>query len=321
MQVCTHSRRPNQTTWKRLGEGDTLKGSSKGASRRQGMAAGQAEVTHQHTSILSAWNSPWREGVLASSIRSSLINSSENLTRISLIYFNSVNSLIQAQLIEPVLCPWFSAGHHRSFGKEDSLYSESLQPSRENMLNTYKSDPAKKRVELGLCWEASPVGPGVGTGRRCPAEAPPRLRPGSWRWSGQEGMSGALGTGNKVSAALAARPRPGKAQGLSAPALLETPSLFCLSKASLPFSGLCLRGCGATFGKYQHRGFLWPCSGPSSLNLFATVCFTGPCTLTQLLTLISWLRRSDGWKPRCCDWRCPGSEGLFQPPCQPSSDA
>lgn len=118
----------------------------------------------------------------------------------------------------------------------------------------------------------------------------------------RKGMSGALGTGNKVSAALAARPHQAKAQGLSASALsLETPSLFCLSNASLPFSGLCLKGCGATFGKYQHRGFLWPCSGPSSLNLFATVCFTGPCTLTQLLTLITWLRRSDGWKPRCCD--------------------
>lgn len=80
------------------------------------------------------------------------------------------------------------------------------------------------------------------------------------------------------------------------------------------FLGLCLRGCGAIFGKYQHRGFLWPCFGPSFLSLFATVCFTGPCTLTQLLTLISWSRKSDGWKPKCCDWRCPGSEGLFQPP-------
>lgn len=79
-------------------------------------------------------------------------------------------------------------------------------------------------------------------------------------------------------------------------------------------SGLFLRGCGAIFGKYQHRGFLWPCSGPSFLSLFATVCFTGPCTLTQLLTLISWSRKSDGWKPKCFDWHCPGPEGLSPPP-------
>lgn len=30
------------------------------------------------------------------------------------------------------------------------------------------------------------MGPGVGTGRQCPEEAPSRLRPGSSRWSGQE---------------------------------------------------------------------------------------------------------------------------------------
>lgn len=95
---------------------------------------------------------------------------------------------------------------------------------------------------------------------------------------------------------------------------LETASRPHLSDASLLFTGLCLRGCGTIFGKYQHRGFLWPCSGPSFLSLFATVYFTGPCTSTQLLTSISWSRKSDGWKPRCCDWHCPGPEGLFRPP-------
>lgn len=63
---------------------------------------------------------------------------------------------------------------------------------------------------------------------------------------------------------------------------------------------------------------MWPCSGPSSLSLCATVSFTGPCTLTQLLTLILWSRRSDGWKPRCCDHCCPGSEGLFRLPAGPA---
>lgn len=95
---------------------------------------------------------------------------------------------------------------------------------------------------------------------------------------------------------------------------IRIPSRFYLSDASLLFSGLCLRGCGAIFGRYQHRVFLWPCSGPSFLSLFATVYFTGPCTLTQLLTSISWSGKSDDWKPKCCDWHCPGSEGLFQPP-------
>lgn len=60
------------------------------------------------------------------------------------------------------------------------------------------------------------------------------------------------------------------------------------------------------FWKVSTQGLLWPCSGPSSLSLFATVCFTGPCTLTQLLTLILWSRNSGGWKPRCCDWHCSG---------------
>lgn len=95
------------------------------------------------------------------------------------------------------------------------------------------------------------------------------------------------------------------------------PPLRCFSS----FSGLCLRGCGAIFGKYQHRGFLWPCSGPSFLSLFATVYFTGPCTLTQLLTLILWSRKSDGWKPKFFEWHCPRSEGLLQPPWHLSFDA
>lgn len=65
-----------------------------------GCWAGRSNASaHQHPFSLK------REGVLASSIRSSLINSSENLTSISLIYFNSVNSLIQAQLIEPYSAP------------------------------------------------------------------------------------------------------------------------------------------------------------------------------------------------------------------------
>lgn len=64
------------------------------------------------------------------------MNSSENLTRISLIYFNSVNSFLHVQLIEPLLCPWLASGHCRSFGNEDSLYSEGLQPHRENTNET-----------------------------------------------------------------------------------------------------------------------------------------------------------------------------------------
>ena len=101
----------------------------------------------------------------------------------------------------------------------------------------------------------------------------------------------------------------------------RTPSRVHLSEASLLFTGLCLRGCGAIFGKYRRRGFLWPCSGPSFLSLSATVYFTGPCTSTQLLISILWSRKSDGWKPRCCDWQCPGSEGFFQPPRHVRTDA
>lgn len=85
------------------------------------------------------------------------------------------------------------------------------------------------------------------------------------------------------------------------------------SDASLLSTGPCLRGCGAIFGKYRHRGSSWPCSGLSFLSLFATAYFTGLCTSTQSLTLISWSRKSDSWKPKCCDWHCPGPEGLFQP--------
>lgn len=110
----------------------------------------------------------------------------------------------------------------------------------------------------------------------------------------------ALGNGPGLSACLRAVMRTA----------IVIPALRCFSS----FSGLCLRGCGAIFGKYQHRGFLWPCSGPLFPSLFATAYFTGPCTLTQLLTLISWSRKCDGWKPRCFDWHCPGSEGLFQAP-------
>lgn len=50
-----------------------------------GMAAGQAEVTHHCTSILAAWNVQRLDGFLASSIRSSLIHGAEN--QIS-IFFN-----------------------------------------------------------------------------------------------------------------------------------------------------------------------------------------------------------------------------------------
>ncbi|EDL96166.1 rCG49807, isoform CRA_a [Rattus norvegicus] len=45
----------------------------------------------------------------------------------------------------------------------------------------------------------------------------------------------------------------------------------------------------------------WRIWSRSELNLSATVYFTGLCTSTQLLTLIWWSRKSDGWKPKCSD--------------------
>ena len=57
---------------------------------------------------------------------------------------------------------------------------------------------------------------------------------------------------------------------------------------------LCLSGYGSIFRKCRHRDLLLSCSCPSFLSLFATVYFTGPCTLTQLLTLILWSRKSYG---------------------------
>lgn len=83
------------------------------------------------------------------------------------------------------------------------------------------------------------------------------------------------------------------------------------------FSGQCPRGCGATSGKYRHRGFSWPCSGRLFLSLSATVYFTGLCTSTQLLTLIWWSRKSDGWKPKCYD----GQQGPSEPVNLPDNQA
>lgn len=120
--------------------------------------------------------------------------------------------------------------------------------------------------------------------------------------------------GQKTRSLQHRRPDSAPGKGLSMLVGVRIPTVIPAHRCISSFPGLCLRGCGATFGKYQHKGFLWPCSGPSFRSLFATVYFTGPCTLTQLLTLISWSRKSDGWKPKCFDWHCPGSEGLFQPP-------
>ena len=150
------------------------------------------------------------------------------------------------------------------------------------------------------------------------------LPPGGGRWVGQaEVRLRPPGTGSKVCTAQAARLCTRiKARRPSTGASSQgTPSRVHLSDTSLLFTGLCLRGCGAIFGKYRRRGFLWPCSGPSFLSLSATVYFTGPCTSTQLLISILWSRKSDGWKPRCCDWQCPGSEGFFQPPRHVHTDA
>ena len=166
----------------------------------------------------------------------------------------------------------------------------------------------------GWSWGSAGKASPEGTWWRFPEEAPSRLRPRSWRWHGQERC--VLGTGDRKQGLLRLQ-RPDSVAG-KGPGRVWAPRSH-LSHASLPFAGPCLRGCGAISGKCRHRGFLWPCSGPSSLSLFATVCFTGPCTLTQLLTLISWSRKSDGWKPRSYDWHCRGSERPLHSPCPPSS--
>lgn len=127
-KVCTHpsnkwlASTPPNHMGKNRGKKPPQRKTQKVFPEEKGMAAGQAEVTHHCTSILAAWNIQWLDGFLASSIRSSLINSAENQIRISLISLNSVNSFIHAQLIEPLLCPWLSAKYYSSFGRQSILW-------------------------------------------------------------------------------------------------------------------------------------------------------------------------------------------------------
>lgn len=134
-----------------------------------------------------------------------------------------------------------------------------------------------------------------------------------FRWVGQA-KGHLLGTGDRKQGFYGTGTQTVSWERPGAPAfgsVLRNASTVYFSGTSFIFPGLFLRRCGAIFGKYQHRGFLWPCSGPSFLSLYATVYFTGLCTLTQLSTSISWSRKSDGWKPKFCDRCCAGAEGLF----------